>query len=437
MNLRRGLEGSSSGSRLSMMIGSTGFIYGESDNSSEDLSGSLSSTAASVAKLEFDKSVETEVILENGNLCNPKEKSSCSDTVQMSEHREGGVRSKKKHRRETVEPEKDNSYTNLRNSGASFMGVKSSSEMSSGGRHSEEVQIENVRESGGDSNEDASQYDLADISSWKPKEKGEHKASESHLQQPTSSDPLVGSIVLLQAVQEALEKEIEHFREIGKNQVTSFSTSRRDVNSNTEICSIDQVIYVDHCSGRKLLSGFEDMETSSKVNAFQKKLEETLTMLDATESKVAELERILSKNDWVKGKSAGSRSSISNSQSLQYLKDKSTEMENEVKTLLKKKLEAEKEYYQQLDEIRKTMSSKKQSGSKLVASEKEGLLLLKAEREEEELMSKDKGKLLKMKDSIYKYCFCLVVQLIFFLFVLVFWMSNLPQQSVGPAYVPT
>ncbi|KAI3850278.1 hypothetical protein MKX03_028834 [Papaver bracteatum] len=155
--------------------------------------------------------------------------------------------------------------------------------------------------------------------SWKPKEKGEHKESESRQQQPTNCDPLVGSIVLLQAVQEALEKEIEHFREIGNNQITLFNESRRVVSLNTKIYSVDQAIY----------AGLEDMEISSKVNAFQRKLEETLAMLDATESKIAELERILSKDDWVKEESAGSRSSISSSsssKSLQYLKDKSSEM---------------------------------------------------------------------------------------------------------------
>ncbi|KAI3932107.1 hypothetical protein MKW92_032161 [Papaver armeniacum] len=434
MNLSCGLKGSSSGARLSMMIGSSGSMCGDSNNSSEDLSGSLSSTAASVAKLKF----ETEFTQENGKVCNPKEKSSCSDTVPVDEHRKGGVaRSKKKHRGETVEPEKDHSYTNLGSSSAAFMGVRNSPEMSSRQRHnevncdrplpSEEVRIE-----------DASQYDLAANLSWKPKEKGEHKESESRQQQPTGCDPLVGSIVLLQAVQEALAKEIEHFREIGNNQITLFNESRRVVSLNTKICSVDQAIHVGHCLDQKIFSGLEDMEMSSKVNASQRKLEETLSMLDFTESKIAELERILSKNDWVKEESAGSRSrsSISSGKSLQYVKDKSTKMENEIKTLLKKKVEAEKRYYQQLDGLRKTMGSKKQSRSKLVGSEKEGVLLLNAEKEEE-LMLKDKEKLLKMKDSITKYGFCLVVQLMFFLIVLVFWMSNLPQQSVGPTYVPT
>ncbi|KAI3921735.1 hypothetical protein MKX01_005424 [Papaver californicum] len=204
-------------------------------------------------------------------------------------------------------------------------------------------------------------------------------------------------------MQEALEKEIEQFREMGNNQITSFNESRCVVSSNTEIYSLDQVIYVGPYSDQKLFSGIEDMKTSSKLKAFQRKLEETLAVLDATESKVAELERILSKNDWVKEESGGSRSrsSISSTKSLQYLKEKITEMENEIKTLLKKKVEAEKEYYQQLDELRKTRGSKKQSRSKLVGSEKGGVLLLKAEREEE-LMLEDKEKLLKMKDSIYK-----------------------------------
>ncbi|KAI3969578.1 hypothetical protein MKX01_020139 [Papaver californicum] len=285
MILPLGLKGCS-GSRLSMMIGSSSSMYGDSNNNSEDLSGSMSSTAASVAKLEFDKSLESELTQENGELCNPKEKSSSSDSVPIGEHRKGGVaRSKKKHRGEAVEPEKDHSYTNLRSSSVASMGVRNSSEMSSRGTHNEvncdrplpceEVQIEYFKGSGGDSIEDASQYDLAASLSWKPKEKGKPKESESRQQQPTSCDPLVGSIVLLQSVQEALEKEIEHFREMGNNQITSFNESRCVVSSNTKICSIDQVIYGGHYSDQKLFSGIEDMETSSKLNVLRRKLEET------------------------------------------------------------------------------------------------------------------------------------------------------------------
>lgn len=209
MNLSCGLKGSSSDTRLSMMIGSSGSMCGDSNNSSENLSGSLSSTETSVANPEFEKSIETEFTQQNGQVCNPKEKSFCSDTVPVGEPRKGGVaRSKKKHRGETVEPEKDHSSTNLGSSSAAFMGVRNSPEMSSRQRHnevncnrpllSEEVRIE-----------DASQYDLAANLSCKPKEKGEHKESES--QQPTSCDPLIGSIVLLQAVQEALENGVLSF----------------------------------------------------------------------------------------------------------------------------------------------------------------------------------------------------------------------------------
>ncbi|KAI3850277.1 hypothetical protein MKX03_028833, partial [Papaver bracteatum] len=133
MNLSCGLKGSSSGTRLSIMIGLSGSMGGDSNNSSEDLSGSLSSTAASVAKLEVEGFTQ-----ENGKVCNPKEKSSCSDTVPVGEHRKGGVaRSKKKHRGETVEPEKDHSYTNFGSSSAAFMGVRNSPEMSSRQRHNE------------------------------------------------------------------------------------------------------------------------------------------------------------------------------------------------------------------------------------------------------------------------------------------------------------
>ncbi|KAL2483787.1 WPP domain-interacting protein 1 [Forsythia ovata] len=111
--------------------------------------------------------------------------------------------------------------------------------------------------------EDVSHEDLVADSSRESKK----ERSENH-ENSTDSDPLVESIFALQSAQEALEKEVQMFREIGREDV-SVDDLVRDLPS--EITSVDPKLYE--------TSSTEQLHSCKRVHSsflsFQSEVKET------------------------------------------------------------------------------------------------------------------------------------------------------------------
>ncbi|KAF2298186.1 hypothetical protein GH714_016909 [Hevea brasiliensis] len=339
--LKRGL--SSSGIKQTNLLSAE--IKQNNSENSEDRS-SKSSTAASAPRLRYELPAVLGYLREKNRSKNFSWKSVASSTQRVPQGK-GRAESSKKPRGERVKMEKENSHSSMesdsRSSNFVFMqGVYSvtsngnqsenyDGENSDDGHAGEQQFCEEIQTGYGQENvgevENASQDDLAADAPWEDKE----EKSESH-QPSADQDPLVESLVTLQTVQEALESEVLKFEEIGKISsipVDSTSTDRRIHESSS--CDLFDSENIRQSSSLES----QVLSLTENVKYLESKLEEANAMLTVKESRVVELENTL-----IRGKSPTEESG----NAIKLQQEKSREIESELESLFKQKIEAEVEY---------------------------------------------------------------------------------------------
>ncbi|KAM3396460.1 WPP domain-interacting protein 2 [Capsicum galapagoense] len=425
------------------VIGDSGLVIGpifhavsESENS-EDRS-SRSSTAASAPKVRYAPSDKHWLRSLSGK--------SLGISAQKPHQGKGRAETSKKARGERVKIEKENSHSSMesdsRSSNFLFMqgnyatsnGTKGERSNIYDGESSDEAQDrerpigEELRaglERGNDrESENVSQEDLAAESPWEVKEdKSENQGSS------TDRDPLMESIYNYQAVQEALAREIEKFREIGKDIPGHLL---EDVGIPSDFSSDDSdILLSQHRDGAQhSLNSLESDLVSLKQNILllQDKVQKATDLVKSKEARVTELETIL-----------GSSS-----------KSEETIIESEFEGLFRQKIEAEVQYLTisrttqtlksaavdqlTLLEEQKTLASEQARMVHVLgdAEAKAAMLKTQAEKLEsycEDLASSTDEKL-KLQKKVCKYSSCLLIQLVLLAVVIgLFLMQIAPDHA--------
>lgn len=462
------IRGSGSDSRNA--VGSV-FAAGTDSENSEDRS-SKSSTAASIPKARYDLPAVIGNMREKNRAKGATGKSFGNSSSQRVMLGKGGkMESSKKARGERVQIEKENSYSSIesdsRSSNAFFMqGSNVSSNGKQTGRRSasydeensdeaheseqqfsEEVQTGYSKENVGDVED--SQGDSAAEVSWGIKEEnGENNGF------PTNRDPLVDSILSLQSVQEALEKEVQKLGQIGKEPVVSLVKlmEGRDVSAAfTDLGTQDPSQSNQFGSEKTVQTTVSSLhaELSSlreDVKVLVTELDEARALLVAKESKVAELKATVdSRNSPKQGLGSA----------IELEEKKYREIEKEIESLFKQRIEAEIQYLAitrathslkafaekqatVLKEQEAVAEEQAQVVNKLGDVERKALNLKK----EAEELEKYSGGILGMEEvldtqrGVYKVTWCFCVQ--FILLVLVIWFFFLQFSPPNPGdVVPT
>ncbi|KAI3466364.1 hypothetical protein Pfo_023027 [Paulownia fortunei] len=228
------------------LLGDSGLAMGPSvdagtdSENSEDRS-SKSSTAASVPKIKYEIPMVVGFPHDKGRMRSLSGKN-LTHSVQRGQQGKGWIEAIKKARGERVKIEKENSHSSmesdLRSSNFVFMqgtyatsnGLHSERSVHHDGENGDEVQGSEQQVSDGlrggygrDSEggyEDISPEDVVADLSWEvKKERSDNHSSSS------DQDPLLASIFILQAAQEALEKEVLKFKEISEDASVDDSAS--------------------------------------------------------------------------------------------------------------------------------------------------------------------------------------------------------------------
>lgn len=446
------IHGSSSDSRYA--IGS-GFVVGTDSENSEDRS-SKSSTAASEPKLRHEKSRSKNV--------NSKHVVNSAQRVQLGK---GQTESSKKAggRGGKVKIEKENSFSSLESDSRSSNFKQGVFTVTSNGKHSgrpnvydgvnsgeahtNEHFIEGVESGYGNENivedeEDLLPENLATNLSW---DATEEKSVNN--QSSTIEDPLIESISSLQAVQEALQEELQKFREIEIEAMSPDDDSAKCSSASAGITTFDLGLNKSSQSGQ---SGPEEIKQTASssldpqvlsltqnINSLESKLEELQGVLDLKDARIAELETSLS---------SGKISREESPSTVGLSDEKCKEVESELEDIFRLKIEAEVEYLT----ISKVMQNLKDgAGSQLtLLKEQEKLSENQAQVLDKLVDAESKASVLKNKaEELEKYCgdsvvveesfvlqtrvckvtFYLFLQFMFF--VLFFWlfMSQLSHNS--------
>ncbi|KAF9587331.1 hypothetical protein IFM89_001321 [Coptis chinensis] len=339
-------RGSTSGRRGSSTfpVNSTDSMDNENNNSG-GISSSKSSTAASAPTQPLQFTTPSKIFPNKNN--NKAKKASPANAVHAKTEtakkpRGGGVKA----------VDNDASYSSvesdLRSSNALFADISNgkqinfdmdnSSEAQASDQHSNEYPLsrnysidngEQVEEE-----EEVSQgYDAGGVS-WEPNE----EQTENQRRPSMSQHLLADSIVSLQAVHEALEKEI------GKEPVVLLDDPTHYFFSDPKFQSVVPEVHGTNSSGQIHFDEIEKscsmpleaelIKTQSKVYILEGKLEEALSILEIKESRVVELESILNETELPKGEPRSS---------LLSLQERCAEIESELEDLFQKKIEAEVE----------------------------------------------------------------------------------------------
>ncbi|XP_044475813.1 WPP domain-interacting protein 2-like isoform X2 [Mangifera indica] len=444
------------------------FMAGTDSENSEDRS-SKSSTAASAPKMRYELLATPSYAGEKKSMKNLSTKSS-SNSTQRVQQSMSQTESSKKPRGEKVKIEKENSHSSMesdsRSSNFVFMqgafsvtsnGKQSGRSMNFDGENSddahaceqgEEVQTGFTKGKAGEA-EDCSLDDLAAGLSWDAR--GE-KSENHHLS--TDWDPLVESILTLQSVQEALEKEVQKFGEIGKDATSLHNNSFKGSSEPADSTSTDSKIHGPNSSSQLGSEKIRESATSSlemqvvsltqNVEYLERNLEECKAMLEVKDARVAELETIVNSSKPLKEESGST---------IDLHPENCREMETELEVLFQQKMEAEIQYLAltrtiemvkiaagdpiTLFEKQETLVEEQtQMLNKLGEAEKKAAALKKQaeklERHCGDILRTDA--VLKMQKGIFKVTSCFLIQ--FILLVLGFWLflSQLPPYS---GVVPT
>ncbi|MCD9644193.1 hypothetical protein HAX54_032341 [Datura stramonium] len=426
------------------VIGDSGLAIGpifnaasESENS-EDRS-SRSSTAASAPKARYEAPVL---------LAYPSDKhwmrslsgKSLGTSAQQPHKGKGRAETSKKPRGEKVKIEKENSHSSMESDSQSsnclFMqgnyatsnGTKGERSIIFDGESSDEAQdrerpiceeLGTGLERGNDrESENVSQEDLAAESPWEVKEeKNKNQGSSS------DHDPLMESIFSFQAAQEALAREIQKFKEIGKDNI--FGHSLEDVG----IHSYDSDQHSDGAQHSHNSLDSEVVSLKQNMLLLQNKLQKAADMVKSKEARVTELEAIL-----------GSSS-----------KNEEETIESELEGLFRQKIEAEVQYLtisitaQKLGsaavdqltllEEQKTLALEQAQMVHMLggAETKAAMLKTQAEKLEsycEDLASTDEK--IKLQKKVCKYSSCFFIQLVLLAIVIGLFLMQISPDHAEP-----
>lgn len=445
---------SSSDSRFA--VGST-FTAGTDSENSEDRS-SKSSTAASAPKARHDMNAVLGHARDKNRVKNLSGKSS-GNSIQRVQQGKPRTETSKKPRGERVKIEKENSHSSMESDSRSsnFVFMQGNFSANSNGKQSgtltnydgensdeaqagekqfgEELQTGYSKETVGEV-EDLSLDDLAADLPWEVKEeKGE-------TDQPLiDQDSLVDSILALQSVQEALEREVQKFGEIIAKEPISVCNSSIKDSSSADFASMGPEIH--EASSSCQLSSEETRQSDScfmetqmhslkqNISSLESKLEEATTMLKVKESRIVELEE------------SGS--------AIELQQKQCREMETELEDLFKQKIEAEVEYLTLTRTIQKLRAGDQimiYEEQKALAGEQAQMLNKLGEAEGKAAMLKKQAEkletycgdilgseeVMKMEKRLCKVTLCFLIQLLLLLAFGLFVFQLPPHSSV---VVPT
>ncbi|XP_009797500.1 WPP domain-interacting protein 2 [Nicotiana tabacum] len=428
----------------------------ESENS-EDRS-SKSSTAASAPNARFEAPVVLGYSSDMHQLRSLSGKN-LGTSAQQAHQGKGRAETSKKPRGERVKVEKENSHSSMesdsRNSNFLFMqgsdyvtsnGTKCERSMNDG-EFSDETQdrerpigeeLHAGCERGNDrESENVSQEDLVAESPQEVKEeKSENQGSF------TDHDPLMESIFNLQTAQEALERELQKFKEIGKDVI--FGHSLEDVGIPSDFTSdlpgpstSEQSQHRDGARHSSNSLGSEVVSLKQNIILLQSKLQKAADRVKSKEARVTELEAIL-----------GS-SSKKEEKTIDTMHQSSRDMESELEGLFRQKIEAEVQYLAISRTAQKLKAAAVDQATlleeqKILASEqaqmvhrlgdaetKAAMLKTQAEKLEsywEDIATTDEK--LKLQKNVYKYSSCFLIQLVLLAVVVgLFLMQTSPNYA--------
>ncbi|XP_068643719.1 WPP domain-interacting protein 2 [Aristolochia californica] len=449
--------------------GSTFPIGTDSDNS-EDRS-SKSSTATSTAKLRSEVPIVMGIAKEKNKAKNSSGRVS-ANAIQRGQQGKGKADPSKKHRGERAKIEHEKSYSSvesdLRSSAFVFAQKGSFAEASNEMERQRFLNYDEENSDEGHTYEPQSseevrtgyfgekEEDLGDVSKEDlvVNARGEKK-QENRDSFPTVKDPLVESMFLLQAAQEALEKEIRKFGEMGKESVSSADVASHGIYLSGKFATVDTDTPAPNSSGQL---HFEEMEESSstpvetrmneltqKISILECSLEETRLSLKAKESKVFELESILSGNQMPREE---------RETNVESLKGRCKEMESDLENLFMKKIEAEIEYltlsgtsekwrvlvegHIDLFEDQKTVAKEQAQLILKLSDTERKATLLEEEANELEASSRELGRLEELLSARNNLCrsalICFIQFLLLFIALGWFLLELLPPTS---EFVPT
>ncbi|CAK9180729.1 unnamed protein product [Ilex paraguariensis] len=295
--------------------------------------------------------------------------------------------------------------------------------------------------------EEVFQENLGVDLSWEAKEeKSENQRSSS------DKDSLVESILSLQSVQDALEKEVQKLKDIGKEDISVFNGSSSpskfpyDDPEVHEQSSSDPLLCDE--SGQSASHPFETQLVSLKrsVNSLESKLAEARVMLQMKEAKITELEATL-------GRSMSAKEESGSTVGLQQ--EKYRGVETELEGLFSQKIESEVQYLA----ISRTVQNLRVAAvdqitlleeQKTLALEQAQMLnklgyvegkaaMLKREAEKLETYCEDivaADDVLRLQKKICKFTWCFFIQLMLLVVILALFVFKLSPLNAG-VVVPT
>ncbi|TKY49889.1 WPP domain-interacting protein 1 [Spatholobus suberectus] len=400
------IQGSSSDSRYAL---GSGFVVGTDSENSEDRS-SKSSTAASEPKVRHEKNRSRNV--------NSKHLANSAQRVQQGKGRTES--SKKPGGGGRVKIEKENSFSSLESDSRSSSFKQGVFNVTSNGKHSGRPNVydgvnsgeahanehftEGVEAGYGNENIVEDEEDLLpeNLATNLSRDVAEEKSVNN--QSSAVEDPLIDSISSLQAVQEALQEELQKFREIGIEAISPDDDSANCSSASAGITNFDLGLNKSSQSGQ---SGAEEIKQTGSssldpqvlsltqnINILESKLEELQGVLALKDSRIAELETSLSS---VKFSREESTSTVG-------LSDENCQgVEFELEGLFRLKIEAEVEYLT----ISKVMQNLKDgAGFQLtLLEEQEKLSESQAQVLDKLVDAESKASVLKNKaEELEKYC---------------------------------
>ncbi|KAL5549431.1 hypothetical protein UlMin_004662 [Ulmus minor] len=454
------IHGSGSDSRIA--VGSV-FAAGATDSENSEDRSSKSSTAASAPRGRNELSAALGHMREKGRMKGTSGKSSGNSSQKIMQGKGKAERDcSKKAKGERIKMEKENSRSSMesdsrssnfvfvQNANASRNGKQIERPLSYDGENSDEAHAgeqqfsEEVKTGNMLEVEDLSQEDSTAGISWGVRENNQFSSDQ---------DPLIQSILNLQSVQEALEKEIEKFGEIGKEPVSSLddlvagsSVPADFTDQGTEEPNPSDQLGSGKGRQSAVCSLVEQVSSlKQNVKILETKLDEASSMRVAKESRVAELEATINSIKSLKEESGST---------IELQGEKYREIEDELEDLFRQRIEAEVEFLMitratqslkvvagkqiKLGEEQETHAEEQaQMLSKLGEAENKAAKLNKQAHELENYLGDilDTEEVLATQKSMCKVATCLCMQLM--LLVLVFWFF-ISQLSPHPgAVVPT
>lgn len=457
------IQGSSPDSRFA--VGNAFSAATDSENS-EDWS-SKSSTAASAPKVRYNLPTASGYMRDKNRVKSLNGKS-VGNSAQRVQQGKGRVETSKKPRGEKVKVEKENSHSSMESDSRSsnFVFMQGATSRTSNGKQcgramnydgenndevhaseeqfNEEVQTAYRIDTGVEEFEDLFQDDLAADLSWEVKE----EKSENNCP-AMNQDPLMESILGLQSVQDALEKEIERFREIRMEPISLHDEAVKDCGASAD--SIFTVTQVHEPSSSDQLgaekfgqNGSSSLEPQvlsliENVKHLKSKLDAATVTLDLKEKRICELESSLNVSKSVKGESGST---------IELQQEKCRDMESELEGLFQQKIETEIEYLAlkrtiqtmrgatsnqiMLFEEQKTLAGEQAEIQSKLGEVENKAAELKKQAEELEKCCEDifgTEEILITQRRIYKVTSCFSIQLILLLLVCWLFVSQLSPRS--------